>query len=129
MEIDFKAIEIAQVVDFRRGSLDIGHTADPGMAENDVFQDGMRGHQHAVLVNHADAVVNGVQGGFKLHRLAGHVDLAFVRLVLPEEDFHQRGFAGAVLTQDGVNFPRPDRKVDPVIGQHRAESLGDSPRL
>jgi hypothetical protein len=45
-----------------------------------------------------------------------------------EQDAH-RWFAGSVLAENGVNFARPDLKVDSVIRDDSWESLRDPARL
>ena len=85
-------------------------------AEHDVLGDGEDGHQHEVLVHHADAGRDRVARGAELHRLAVHEDLALVGLEQPVEHVHQRGLAGAVLTEQAVDLARLDRQVDVVVG-------------
>ena len=45
------------------------------------------------------------------------------------EHVHQRGLAGAVLAQQGVDLARLDDEVDVVVGDQRAEALGDAAQL
>src|SRR5262249_6817862 len=49
-----------------------------------------------------------------------------VGLVHAAEDTDQRGFAGAVLADDGVDFAEPDVEVDAVERERGAESFADA---
>ena len=42
------------------------------------------------------------------------------------QDIHQRGFAGAVFTQQGMDFALAQVEIDIVVGQHAREMLGDA---
>ena len=57
-----------------------------------------------MLVDHADAQVVGVVGIIDLNDLAVLFDRALLRLVQPEQHAHQRRFACAVFTQQGVDL-------------------------
>ena len=65
-------------------------------------------------------------GRAETRRLAVDQDLALVRLEEPVEDVHQRGLAGAVLAEQAVDLTRLDGQVDVVVGDERAEALGDA---
>ncbi len=43
-----------------------------------------------------------------------------IGLLDAEQDFHQRGFAGAVLADHGVDFARLDGEIDAIIGDGAA---------
>ena len=72
------------------------------VTEDDVVQHGEALHQLEVLVNHADAQSIGVVGvvDFDLHAVL--FDHALFGLIKAEQNAHQRGFSGAVFTQQGV---------------------------
>ena len=57
--------------------------------------------------------------------LAIDEDLALVRLQQPEQDVHQRRLAGAVLADDRVDLAALDGEVHILVGDERAEPLGD----
>ena len=57
-----------------------------------------------MLVNHSDAVCNGVAWGAKSGGFAGDSDLPGIGLVQAIDEIHQGGFAGAVFTQNGMDF-------------------------
>ena len=93
-------------------------------AEEDVLGDGQRGHQLEMLVDHAEA---GSDRGTRIGDdigLPSMTNLAFVGLEQPEQDVHQRGLAGAVFADDGVNLAGPNRQVDPIVGDKRPKALG-----
>ena len=64
-----------------------------------------------MLVDHADAGGDGVGRRPGAQRLAVEQDLALVGPVQPEEDVHQRGLAGAVLAEQGVDLSGLDGEV------------------
>ena len=59
-----------------------------------------------------------------MRRLAVNTDLTFARLKIAREDVHERGLAGAVLANDGVNFAGPKAHVDVIERKNARESLG-----
>ncbi len=61
--------------------------------------------------------------------LAVDQDLAGVGLQQPVEHVHQRALAGAVLTEQAVDLARLDHQVDVVVGDQRAEALGQAGQL
>jgi len=52
-----------------------------------------------------------------------------VGMVNPEEKIHERGFAGPVLAQDGMDLARLDVEIDAVERGERAESLREAASL
>ena len=75
-----------------------------------------------VLMDHADAVLNGIlriaDGRFR----AVDANLPFVRMVQAVEHLHQRRFARAILAQQRVDLARVHIEVDLVRRQTRPES-------
>jgi hypothetical protein len=107
---------------------------EPGLArraqaEGDVLGDGHVLHQHEVLVDHADAVVDGIGRRMDHNALAVQVDLAGIRLVEAVENLHQRAFAGAILAQQGMDLPGPHLEVHVVVSQHAGKALDDAAHL
>ena len=49
-----------------------------------------------------------------------------IRFVQPVQDVHQRGLAGAVFAQQGVDFSLAQVEIYLVIGQHTRELFGDA---
>jgi hypothetical protein len=89
----------------------------------------MRGHQFSVLVNHADAFIDGVERRPEFDLFATDIDLSLVRLVLAKKDFHQSGLPSAVFPQDGVDFAGFDLEIYAIVGDNSRESFGDPSRL
>ena len=104
----------------------VGHRL---VAEQDVLGDGQDGHEHEVLVDHADPAVDRVGRTRDLDRFAVEQDLALVGFGQPVEDVHQGGLAGTVLTEQGVDLARAHGKVDVVVGQDAGVALGDAAHL
>ncbi len=79
-----------------------------------------------MLVHHADP------GGQRRLRLAGrerapeHLDRPGVGDVVAEQDIHQRALAGAVLAQQAQHLAARELERDGVVGDQRAEALGDA---
>ena len=83
-------------------------------------------HQLEVLVDHADAQVEGVLGGGDGHRLSVDVDLPLIGEIDAGEHIHQGGLAAAVFTQQGQDLTFVQLKVHIFVGDDlAAESLGD----
>ena len=61
--------------------------------------------------------------------LAVEQDLAVIGLGQPVEDVHERGLAGAVLAEQGVDLAGPDLEVDVVVGDDARIALGDAAHL
>ena len=59
-----------------------------------------------------------------MRRLAVNTDLTFARLKIAREDVHERGLAGAVLANDGVNFAGPKANVDVIERENAREPFG-----
>ncbi len=122
-QVNSQAVLIAQGRDFLLGPVQVQHSLCLRMAQDDVFQNGVGVNQLAVLVHHADAELDCIQRRFELDFFAAHVDLALIRLKHAEQDFHQRSLAGAVLTQDGVDFTRLDADINLIVGDDPWETL------
>ena len=78
-----------------------------------------------MLVNHAKTGLDRLPGVVEMHRLAVDEDFAFVRVVEPEQEVHQRRLAGAVFAKQGVDLARPDREVDAIVGDDPGKPLDD----
>ena len=81
----------------------VGHRL---LAEDDVLGDGQDGDEHEVLMDHADPAGDRVRGAGQVDLVAVQQDRALVGLGQPVEDIHQRGLAGAVLTEERVDLAR-----------------------
>ena len=79
-----------------------------------------------MLVDHADAVADGIlriaNAGFD----AVDADLAGIRVIEAIQHLHQGRFAGAVFAQQGMNFARLYIEVNLVGSQHTGKALDDA---
>ena len=107
---------------------EIDHESALG-AEGDIFEDGEIRHEGKVLIDRADAAPQRIGRGIEVDLLAGDADRPGIWLVHPGQDVHERRLAGAVFPEDGVDLPRPEIERDAVVGQDRAEALGDVAHL
>ena len=82
-----------------------------------------------MLVNHADAVAEGILGGADQSLLVIDEDLPLVREVNAGEHVHQGCLAAAVFPQQGQNLSLVNIQPHPVIGQSGSEPLGDVPHF
>ncbi len=96
-----------------------------GQAEGHVLGHGVGVDQFEVLVDHADAVGDGVPGAPYADPFSSQVDGAGVGLVQAVEGVHEGGFAGAVFPEQGVDLSRPDLEGDVVVGPHAGEGFHD----
>jgi hypothetical protein len=85
--------------------------ADLPAAENVGRDAEVRQAQH-LLVDHADAVLDGLARAGRGKRLAAPADLAAIGLDQPGQDLQQRRLAGAVLADEGVRFALGDIEAD-----------------
>ncbi len=82
-----------------------------------------------MLVDHRQPGEHGISRALEPHRLTVDPDLAFVRVVQPEQDVHQGRFAGAVLAQQRVDLAATNGELDAVVGDDPGEPLDDPPHL
>ena len=68
-------------------------------------------------------------GSCDVDDLAIEQDLALIGPGQAVEDVHERGLAGAVLAQQGVDLARLDVEVDAVVGHDARVALGDAAHL
>ena len=98
----------------------------PGlMAQDDVLGHGEGRHQHEVLMDHADAPVDGRLGGEGGDLLPAHEQLPGRGLVDAVENVHQGGFARAVLPHQGEDLAPMDGERNVVVGQHPRKFHGN----
>ena len=98
-------------------------------AEHDVLGHGEVVDQHEVLVDHADAQLDGLAGRVDDLGLAPDQDLALVGLLQAVEHLHQGRLAGAVLADQGVDLALGHLQVDLVVGDHPGVAAGDAAAL
>ena len=93
-------------------------------AQQNILIDAEAGHQLEMLVHHANAVGNGIDGASQLHLAAPDPDFALCGLQQAVEHIHQRGLARAVFAHDTGDLFFGDRQIDVIVGGKGAEPLG-----
>ena len=105
---------------------------DPGarlVAKYDVLGHRQSRKQLEGLMDHAQAGGDRIQGRVEAHGSSVDHDFARVGRRQSIEDRHQRGLAGSVLTDDGVNVSPAHLQIDVVIGANSGEALADPPEF
>ena len=126
IEVDLQAVFFRELLDLFARFLALDETELRRLrAEDDVVEHGEHVDELEVLVHHADAERGGIIGVVDLDGLAVFADLARLRLVQAEEHAHERGFAGAVFTEQGVDLALFELQGDVVVGLDTGELLGD----
>ena len=125
--VHVKAVGVADLADALGGGREV-ELALLLEAQHDVLGGGEDVHQLEVLVDHADAVVEGVLGRADDHGLAVDLDGAAVGEVDARQHVHERGLAAAVLAEQGQDLAAVDVEVDVLVCNDLArELLGDAP--
>jgi hypothetical protein len=62
--------------------------------------------------------------GMKVHRLSIESDFASIRALRAGQDLHQGAFTRTILTNQSVNFARPDRQIHAFQRTDAGETLG-----
>ena len=78
-----------------------------------------------MLVHHADAELDRLAGRIDADLLPIEENLALGRLVEADENVHERRFARAVFSKEGVYLTFCDREIDVLIGIEIAEPFAD----
>ena len=94
-------------------------------SQEDVFGHRHFRHQRLLLVNQDDAALLGALGVIENLLFALEQDLTAIGFVLAGQHFHQRGFTGTVLAEQGMNLTCPNIEADLVERDHPREFLGD----
>ena len=100
--------------------------APPRASQHQVFEDAQARDEQDVLIDRADAQAQGGGRRRDPHRPAGHFDGAGVRAHHAGNDADERGLAGAVLAQQGMNLAAPEDQRHPVVCEDAGESPGDA---
>ena len=110
-----------------RAGLPIAPEPEPAalVAHDHVLERGHGPDQLEVLVDHADAVADGVARLVDVDRPTVDPDLAAVGAIEAGEDVHQRRLAGAVLAEQRVQLARTELELRVVEGDRGAEALVD----
>ena len=130
VQVDLQAVLFTQGLDLFAGLL-LLQEAELGIlcAEDDVIQHGEDLDQLEVLVHHADVECGRVIGVVDLDGLAVLADFTRFRLIQAEQNAHQRGFAGAVFTEQGVDLAFFQLQGDVVVCLDAGELLRDMKHL
>ena len=106
----------AEIVDCPLGGPTVEHEAlrDFG-TEDDVLGDGQGGHEHEVLMHHANTARDRFRRGPAGDIASVHLHAAGVRRIESAENTHQRGFSSAVLTDEGVDLSQCDLEIGTAI--------------
>src|SRR5438309_1645123 len=104
-EIDVNAVCLRKLFDLpcRPAQIQPAPAAGGFGSENDVLGDGEPWNQHEMLVHHSDSKRNCRSGGLDSHLPAFEDDCSLVRLYHAIENFHQGGFARAVLADQRMD--------------------------
>src|SRR5258708_5661384 len=98
-------------------------------AQHQVLQYGEGADQHEVLMDHADAVRDGIARVLHADGAALDADFARVGVVEAVEDAHQGRLAGAVLAHDAGDRALLDAQRHAAHGMHGAERFLDALEL
>ncbi len=99
------------------------------MAQGDVLRHRHLGHEHEVLVDDGDPVVQGLPGIAQVDRLSGEPDAATVVGVDAGQDLHQRRLARSVLAHERMHLAGQQRQIDAEEDATPGEVLGDVAHL
>ncbi len=99
------------------------------MADIDVLRNAELGKQQQLLVDGRDAVSGGFVRRGEADGRACDPHLPGIRRDHAGDDLDQRGFAGAVFAEQGVDLAGADIEADLLQHRHRAEGFGDARQL
>src|SRR5690606_17709002 len=120
IRIEGKAEALADLAQARAG-FGMAHTR----AEDEVFEHRKGRHIERILLQHADAVMDGCLRTAIIGHPAINDDIAAIRRLVTGEDFHQRGFAGAIFAEHANNPAALKSYVDIIVRMNRAKTLVD----
>ena len=98
-------------------------------ADQQVFIDGDALCEAQLLIHHADAVLLGHVRRMEQALLAVDVDVAGVIAVQTGKNLHQRGLAGAVFAEQGVDLALLHTEIHLVDSERSRKTLGYAPHL
>ena len=78
-----------------------------------------------MLVHHADSQLDCLAGGLDPHLFAIEEYLSLRGLIKADENVHQRGLTGTVLTQQGQYLAAVDGQADILVGVKITKPLAD----
>jgi len=97
-----------------------------GAGHDQIFGRRQAGHQREMLVDHADPLRLRLPGAVQRYAHTIKEDRTRIRAVKAHDALDQRGLAGAVLAQKGMEGPGGNLHRHLVQRAHRAEDLGDA---
>ena len=127
--VEGEAVLLADGVDACSHAGLVQHPPATGLAHHEVFQHGVSRHQMKMLMHHADTGGQGVGGGVDGDGFPADADTARVDGIQAEQDVHERGLAGAILTEQAQHLTGPQGQIHSAIGMHVAKALIDSAHL
>ena len=124
--VHLEAETLRQFPDPSGNGLQIGQ-GSPGGGESQghIFGDRQRGHQHEMLVDHADTVGYGIRRRGQPNGPAIQANLSGIGLVETVKDLHQGALAGPVLPEKRVDFSRHQVEIHPIVGNHARKGFSD----
>src|SRR4029077_13248720 len=120
IRVDIQLVLLGQVDDApsRGGAVEGPDPVPDGLgAEGNRLHDVEHGDEHEVLVDHADARLDGPDRITEDLLFAVDEDLAGVWLVEARQDVHERRLAGAVLPEHAEDLAPVSRDRDPIVGE------------
>ena len=118
-------IELRGAPDPRAKALVLSLCLHLGQAQRDVLRHGEVGHEHVLLVYHADAAGERVAGGAEDDLPVVDEDFALVRRVQAHQDVHQGRLARAVLADERQHLALAHGERDVAAREDAGEALGD----
>jgi hypothetical protein len=127
--VDLQVIAARELQDLPGDVLDIGDEVDFLHAEDDVFGNSHRVHQHKILVDHPDTQFVSVPRGIDVNMATADVDFSFVLTVQSYEDIHEGALPGTVFSEESEYFARIEGKVDLFVGSYTGEIFRNARHL
>jgi hypothetical protein len=126
VRVDLQPVLAAQAFQFGPGRGDAVLQQRPALgAQHHILQHGEGGHQHEVLMHHADPQPDRIRRIVDPHRFAVDLDPPAIRGVEAVENAHQRRLARPVLADNAVDRARPNFKRYIIIRLYRPEILAN----
>ncbi len=126
VRIDRQAEILRQLVQRLTGLARAGLDAQAAFAaKHDIFQNGEIGHQHEMLMHHADPLADGIGRIADGGGLAIDPDGAAVGAVKAVKNADEGGFAGTVLADNPVDMARHDCQADVPVRVNVTKTLVD----
>ena len=82
-----------------------------------------------MLVDHPDALGDGMTDPLELQFLTPEEDLAGIGVIQAEDHIDQSALACPVLTEQAMDLALVEDQIDILVGDHAGERLGDAANL